>query len=101
MVMVKIKKGTLNKLQDLFKDKPKKIIKTRSAILKAMDNEMRECLVKEDKKRKERNYSEAIINENYFFALFYLRENILGRNLNVHKERRRLRKFNKQEVKNE
>lgn len=65
-------------------------IKSRAGILKVMDLDMREFLIDENKKRRERNYSEALINENYFFALFFLREKILGRDLNVHKERKRL-----------
>ena len=90
MVKVEIKKKTLNEINELFREEKLEPIKTRLGILKAMDVKMRECLISENKKRRERNYSEATINENYFFALFFLRENILGKNLNVHKERKRL-----------
>ncbi len=90
MVKVEIKEKTLNRINELFKEEKLEPIKTRVGILKAMNVKMRECLIDEDKKRRERNYSEALINEDYFFALFFLRENILGKNLNVHKERKRL-----------
>ena len=91
LVNVTIEKKTLDKLENLFvKEEKKKPIKTRQGILKAMNIKMRECLITEDKKRRERNYSEALINDNYFFALFFLREDILGKDLNVHKERKRL-----------
>ena len=41
-----------------------------------------------EKKRniKEENLSEASINEDYFFALFYLKEDILGKELNYTEE---------------
>ena len=90
MVKVEIKEKTLNRINELFKEEKLEPIKTRVGILKAMNVKMRECLIDEDKKRRERNYSEALINEDYFFALFFLRENILGKNLNVHNERKRL-----------
>jgi len=67
-----------------------KQIKTVKGILRKMDIKMKECLIQENKKRREKNYPEALINENYFFALFFLREDILGKDLNVHKERKRL-----------
>ena len=90
MVKVEMKQKTLDKLESLFKEEKKKIIKTRKGILKAMDIKMKECLIEEDKARRKRNYSEAEINENYFFALFFLREQILGKDLNVHKEKKRI-----------
>jgi len=92
MVKIEIKKKTLDKLHKLFKKQKKVKIKTRNGILKAMDRKMREYLIDENEKSRERNYSAAEINENYFFALFYLRENILGKELNYHKERKRLLK---------
>lgn len=73
----------------------KKPIKTVRGILNKMDSKMRECLIDEDKKRKERNYSCALINEDYFFALLFLKEDILGRELNYHKEKKRLLKTRK------
>lgn len=90
MMKVEIKKKTLERINELFKKEQKKKINTVKGILKKMDMKMKECLISEDKARRRRNYSEASINENYFFALFFLRENILGRELNIHKERRRL-----------
>jgi len=87
---VEIKKKTLERMNELFKKEKKKRINTVKGILKRIDIKMKECLIEEDKKRREKNYSEALINENYFFALFFLREDILGKELNVHKERKRL-----------
>lgn len=93
MVKVEINKKILDGLDELFKEEPKKRINTRRGILKAMDNKMRECLISEEKQRRKKNYSGALINENYFFSLFFLREKILGRDLNIHKERKRLRRI--------
>lgn len=89
---VEINKKTLEIMNELFKKEKKSSINTVKGILKRMDKDMEECLVNENKNRKERNYSGALINENYFFALFFLRENILGKELNVHEERKRLLK---------
>jgi len=90
MVKIEIKQKTLDKLEELFKEEKKEPIKTVKDILSAMDIKMKECLVDENKSRRERNYSNANINQNYFFALFFLRENILGKDLNIHKERKRI-----------
>lgn len=90
MVKIEIKKKTLNKMDELFKKEKLEKIETREGILKQMDITMKECLVGEEKARRNRIYSEAKINENYFFALFYLREQVLGKDLNVHKERKRI-----------
>ena len=88
---VEIKKKTMEKINDLFKEKEfGKPIKTLKGILKKMDSMMRECLIDEKKSARKNNYSNAEINENFFFSLFYLREEILGKELNVHKERKRL-----------
>ena len=95
MVKIELRKKTIKKMINLFKVEKKKQIKTVKGILNKMDLRMKECLIEENKSRRKRNYSSAEISENYFFALFFLREHILGKELNVHKERKRLlkRKF--------
>ena len=90
MVKVQVKKKTLDKLINLFGEEKKKPLKTRQSILRFIDLKMKENLNDEKIAIKRVNYSEALICENYFFALFFLREDILGKSLNVHKERKRL-----------
>ena len=70
----------------------KEPIKTIKEILNKIDSKMRECLIERKKKIREENYSEALINDNYFFALFFLKEDILGKKLNYYDEKKQLLK---------
>jgi len=73
MVKIEIKQKTLNRLQSLFETEKKKPIKTVKGILHFMDKKMKENLLDENKSRRRRNYSSALISDNYFFALFFFK----------------------------
>lgn len=68
-----------------------KVIKTIDELLIELDKQMKSYLLDKKKALKKDNLSEALICENYFFALFYLRERVLAKGLNVHSEIRRLK----------
>ena len=69
-----------------------KPIKTVRGILNKINSKMRGCLIDLKKDVRKENYSQALLNENYFFALFFLKEDILGKDLNYHKEKKELLK---------
>lgn len=67
----------------------KKPILTRRRIINKINLRMKEYL--QDKKHalKDGCLSEALISDHYFFALLFLKEDILGKKINYHKEIKR------------
>jgi len=67
-------------------------IKTIDKLLIELDKRMKSFLIDKKKALNKDNLSEALICDDYFFALFFLKERILAKDLNVHSERNRLLK---------
>lgn len=69
----------------------RKKLKSVKEILKRIDERLTEYHLNKCVDVTKDNLSNAMVNEDYFFALLYLKEDILGEELSVHDEYARIR----------
>ncbi len=90
IIKVGVKESTLRQIDNLFTKKKRSPILSREKILDKIDSLMKENLREKKRYLKKESLSSAMICENYFFCLLFLKEDILGKELSYPKEVKRL-----------